>query len=163
MREVDNWPWVIGPYIARHWSFPTIAVLWAWIVPIDYFLEMAFKGVLYFPGLQGTQFCDVSPSVTHDIADDLNQTFSWTKKRKAVLKSACQAILNDTKTSSLAHRVIIPLVKPMLLADFTWGIMTLWARDLVLVSFKPAWHADFRTAFGFLVHEKAYFLSISTR
>ena len=41
--------------------------------------------------------------------------------------------------------------------------MTLPCRELILVSFEPAWHADFRTAFGFLVHENDYFQSTSTR
>ena len=31
-------------------------------------------------------------------------------------------------------------------------ILTLTARELILVSFKPSWHADFRTALRILVH-----------
>ena len=48
----------------------------------------------------------------HLVHDLLNRGKKCPKNLRAVLKSACQAGLNDTKTSSLTHRVIIPLVKP---------------------------------------------------
>ena len=75
----------------------------------------------------------------------------WTKDPKAVLKSACHAGSNGVEISSPAARVIIPLVNEQLCYDFK-GIMTLPCRELILVSFKPSWHADFRTALRILVH-----------
>ena len=69
---------------------------------------------------------------------------------------ACHASLNDTKISPLTVRVNIPLVKSAHNIGFTkenhW-ILTLTVRELILVSFKPAWTADFGTAIAFFVHE----------